>query len=276
MLLPLSDHHWSVFARIHAAYAAPPRQKRVNKWVFLLVGFVWLVGRFLWRCCDKVDRIEDGLAYLTVVSILIVTIGGLGPLFSFCVTPMFLVLPPHLHLDRFLRVVRPCRAASAAGPPSCRGQEQSGLRVLRCECRRLLLLGWWDQTSSSFIPEYAAMKQRHTSDADFGKRMEEIPPSGAMVYQMPFVAFPEHPPIFAMSDYELLRPYLHTRTLRFSYGAMRGREASRWQEAIRADRCRRPCGHSLSRDSPESISIGPVSSIMPPPLKSNWRGPARR
>ncbi len=57
-----------------------------------------------------------------------------------------------------------------------------------------------------------------------------------MVYQMPYVAFPESAPVNNLTDYELLRPFLHTKTLRWSYAAVRGRETARWQ----ADLATRP------------------------------------
>ncbi len=64
-----------------------------------------------------------------------------------------------------------------------------------------------------------------------------------MVYQMPYVPFPENVPVQNLTDYELLRPFFHTRTLRFSYGAMKGREVSRWQ----ADLATRPLPEALER-----------------------------
>jgi phosphoglycerol transferase len=41
--------------------------------------------------------------------------------------------------------------------------------------------------------------------------------------------FPEHLPINDMSDYDHFRGYVHSRTLRWSYGAMRGRAGDLWQ-----------------------------------------------
>lgn len=47
--------------------------------------------------------------------------------------------------------------------------------------------------------------------------------TGAAVLQLPFMSYPEHPPIHKIRDYDPFLPYLHTKTLRFSYGAVRGR-----------------------------------------------------
>ena len=44
-----------------------------------------------------------------------------------------------------------------------------------------------------------------------------------MIYELPFGPFPE-----SIDDYVLVRPYLHSHSLRWSYPAMRGREGGRW------------------------------------------------
>jgi phosphoglycerol transferase len=46
------------------------------------------------------------------------------------------------------------------------------------------------------------------------------------------MAFPEAGLCHHLEDYELLRPYLHTRTLRFSYGSMAGRETDQWHAEV--------------------------------------------
>jgi phosphoglycerol transferase len=45
----------------------------------------------------------------------------------------------------------------------------------------------------------------------------------ATVLQLPVAWYPEHPPINRMTDYEEFKPFLMTRTLRFSYGVAHGR-----------------------------------------------------
>src|SRR5262249_9783693 len=46
------------------------------------------------------------------------------------------------------------------------------------------------------------------------------------------VPFPENPPVVRMQDYDHLRPYLHSRRLRWSYGAVRGRPGDAWQQQV--------------------------------------------
>ncbi len=90
--------------------------------------------------------------------------------------------------------------------------------------------GLFDQFSTYFTPPYKLSRRDYASDADFGRRMEAALPAGAMVFEMPRTLFPEGPPVVALGSYEPLRPALHTRTLRWSGGAIRGREAAAWQD----------------------------------------------
>lgn len=76
---------------------------------------------------------------------------------------------------------------------------------------------------------HASIATRITTDSDFGRRLEAELAPGAMVFQLPVVAFPEVVPPHRLGDYEHFRPYLATRELCFNYGALKGRSRYRWQ-----------------------------------------------
>ena len=64
--------------------------------------------------------------------------------------------------------------------------------------------------------------------ADVEKRLGE----GAAVFQLPAVWYPEHPAVNRMGDYEEFKPFLFTRTLRFSYGVAHGRPGYLWGRSV--------------------------------------------
>jgi phosphoglycerol transferase len=70
------------------------------------------------------------------------------------------------------------------------------------------------------------------SDRAFGRELETLLPTGAMLFQLPMLGFPEVVPPWRLKDYELFRPYLVTHHLRFSYGAAKLRARSRWQRDL--------------------------------------------
>jgi phosphoglycerol transferase len=104
-------------------------------------------------------------------------------------------------------------------------------------------LGVFDETSVGYVPDYPRAEAAYRSDADFVARIEASLPAGAMVFQLPYLPFYESPPLHRMQDYEPARFYLHSRELRWSYGAMKGREAAAWQEGV----VRRPLPRALER-----------------------------
>src|SRR5262249_19618717 len=77
---------------------------------------------------------------------------------------------------------------------------------------------------------YADQKRRFDDDAAYVGRVEAALPPHAMVFQLPAVAFPEPVgPFLAMDGYAHFRCYLHSKNLRWSHGAMKGRYGDRWQ-----------------------------------------------
>ena len=83
----------------------------------------------------------------------------------------------------------------------------------------------------AYIPPYAATARQWHSDSAFVDEIQARLPHGASVFQLPYVPFPEGYPQTPVggplatyaTKYEPLRGYLHSSTLRWSYGAMKGR-----------------------------------------------------
>jgi len=103
----------------------------------------------------------------------------------------------------------------------------------------VLAFGVYDQTSASFVPGYRADARQWRSDARFVSEIEARLPHDASVLQLPYVPFPEGYPETPVGDqlatystkYEALRGYLHSSTLRWSYGATKGR-AGDWSAQL--------------------------------------------
>lgn len=96
----------------------------------------------------------------------------------------------------------------------------------------VLAVGVFDQTTSKDAPNYKAIAQRYKIDESFFRTLEQRLPRGAMVFEYPVVRFPESPPVGKLQDYEQFIGYLHTTHLRWSYGAMKGRDEADWQLAL--------------------------------------------
>jgi hypothetical protein len=84
--------------------------------------------------------------------------------------------------------------------------------------------GAFDQLATSRgVPAYAEIRQRWQADERLIASVEGALPPGGMVYQLPFMPWPEER-LGLVESNEDLRPYLHSRSLRWSGAALAGRE----------------------------------------------------
>jgi phosphoglycerol transferase len=171
------------------------------------------------------------LGMLTVAGVLLGTVAGFGAVFAGVVTPqiraynrisvfiaLFALVTLGLLADRFLRLRTGTRWRVIAGV------------VVAC----VAVLGVLDQTPRDLQSAPRAAQADSTAAAAFGAQVQATVPAGSAVFQLPYLAFPESPPIFQMSDYSPFAGYVHTTGFRWSYGAMKGRPDAAWQEATAA------------------------------------------
>jgi hypothetical protein len=235
LLLPISGHNSRVLARIQSAYDSPERLLQNENRTATLglvgsAGFLALLGTILLPV--RKGWPLGPLAVLTLFGTLLGTIGGLGAIFAEFVSPQvraynrvavylayFALLTACWLPDRIL-LTRFGWSRWLHGPVFL----------------SLVALGVWDQTGQLwFRPAVADERDRQAdafrADADFFARVEESYPQGA-IFMLPFVPYPETFAVGKLSGYDHARGYLHTRTVRWSFGAMKGREVDQWQREV--------------------------------------------
>ena len=94
----------------------------------------------------------------------------------------------------------------------------------------LLLFGLFDQAGISSTPDYDSVKKKFLHDKKFVARIEQAVPRNTMIFQLPYVAYPESVHPHKMTDYDHLRFYLNSTKLRWSFGAIKGRSGDLWQK----------------------------------------------
>jgi phosphoglycerol transferase len=235
MLLPVEGHRIGELARLRASYDQfQPFIERYEYSTAALglvgsVGFLGLLGLVMFGRRREHPGLREGLGVLNLAAVLLATTGGFGMLFGLLVTPWiraynrmsvviaFLALTAVvLGLSKLVRAARTARARW----------------FVRVGLAGILILGLLDQTTRRFVPNYASIKLAADADTTFIGRVEAMLPAGSQVYQLPLVRFPEAAAPGSIAPYESLRPYLHSQSLRWSFGAMKGRYASAWQEAV--------------------------------------------
>ena len=95
------------------------------------------------------------------------------------------------------------------------------------------LLAAWDQVPPP--PGHTsqeAIRLRVQSDRAFALALEGRLPGGAMVFQLPIMAFPEGVPVQQMGSYEHLRLYLFSTRLRYSFGDHKVNAGAAWTASL--------------------------------------------
>jgi hypothetical protein len=198
-----------------------------------LVSIVGVAGAF------AVGAAYRAAALGVALSFAVATIGGISSLLAFFLTSdirgwnrmslfiaFFSLLTVALLLDAGARWL-------AGRRPGTGGRVLAGALLAG-----VLVLGAVDETSSYFVPNYEKDAREWRSDATFVAQIEARMPHGAAIFQLPYVPFPEGygsistsvsvPNTTFDTTYELGRGYIHSKGLRWSYGAIKGRAAD-WQ-----------------------------------------------
>ncbi|MCX6954025.1 MAG: hypothetical protein NTV51_17895 [Verrucomicrobia bacterium] len=239
LFLPPAAHRWEALAFFGNRYV------RWSEWrngeafapylgVVGIVGFVWLAGATL-RAILRRKRVP-GVALPAGWVLAFASVGGVTNIMAFftglivfratnrfsiflsAVVLLFLAT----RLSRWWRE-RPARQPWALSPRLWRASSVVAAVVV-------VVVGLLDQLPRPPDPEkQARIARRIATDRELGEMLEGRLPKGAMVFQLPVMTFPEAGPRGQLGDYEHFRPYLATSSLRFSYGALRGRSRSRWQ-----------------------------------------------
>jgi len=242
LILPISGHRVALMARLKAAFN---RRHFINEnddaalGVVGTIGFLTLLG---WLLLKKPDlwRIEDGgsggvishLSVFNLAAVMLGSFGGLGALIALIVTAK---IRAYNRISVFIAFFSLLAVALLLGQFARRFVTTKARRVAFNVClAAALVFGVLDQFAPHFTPDYAKIKAEFDSDANFMRRLQSSLPTGAMIFQLPVVPFPENPGVGKMSDYDHARGYLHSQTLRWSYGAMKARASEVWQKLIAA------------------------------------------
>ena len=202
-----------------------------------MIGFI-ILGLWLFARRDGKDgKLSKRLGYLSELNIAMVllgTIGGIGAMFAFFISPMLrgynrisifieyvAILAVALCVDRLVEIVREKKMFKGILIYIVYG-------VFGLAC----IFSIWEGCPEFATPPYDTIRKEYTSDKDFVERIENQLDEGAMIYQLPYHEYPEFGPVNDMWDYHLYVGFVHSDTLRWSYGSIKGREEDKWNKNV--------------------------------------------
>lgn len=240
LLLPVTDHRIGLLAqfRENATNTAIPGEGMEA------LGIIGAAGAVLVVLAALLPRVEarNGrllarwreLGALTIIALLVSTVAGVSAILSaggftflrawnrMSVVIAFLVLlGAALGIDALIDRVSMRR-------PRWREVVAWPVAVV------LSVVGLLDQTTDANVPQYQLMQALWHDDSTFYTQVEQMLPPGTSVFQLPVAGFPEAPAVNSLDPYDLLTGYLHTSTLSWSFGGVKGGDGE-WQTAAVSD-----------------------------------------
>nr|MCR5718942.1 hypothetical protein [Lachnospiraceae bacterium] len=207
----------------------------------LITSILFVLGfKLKDRDCEDVKFFSR----LNIIALLFMTMGGIGG---------FVAMLSNVYFIRCLNRVSPyimfsCIAVLCLIVSKKTEGEQTAVKkavsgVLLTVC---LIVGLWDQSPSLFNKadgtepdvlgldggSLKANKKQWDLEDRFVKDIEAQLEKGDLVYQLPYHKFPESGFVNYMYDYRLMAGFIHSESLKWSFGAYKGSAGDKWNEFL--------------------------------------------
>lgn len=231
LIMPLRGHGISYLQDRIDAYntTAPLVTENVSAYLGI-VGVIGLFALLLMLFKKKSDR--DTAAYkrlsalseLNLCAILFGTLGGFGTIFFVFISQTIRGYNRISVYIAFFCIAAVCIMVNEF----CAKISKLSLRIVFAGGFSLfVLLGIWEQNPRIGIP-YAENYDRWQSDQAFVAQIESAEAEGAMIFQLPYMEYPEGGIKNDMRDSELFTGFIHSNTLKWSFGSVKGTPEDTW------------------------------------------------
>jgi len=232
LLLPETGHRLDFLAEFKNKYnsTAPLVTENDTASLGLIgsIGFLILLAQLLYGKTN--NGLIKNLSFLNIAALLLATTGGFGSLFNYLIfskirsynrisvyIAFFSLFTTAVLLNEFYKKYINSR------------DRKIGFYIF---ITFILVTGILDQTNLGFIPDYNGTKSEYINDRNFINKIEASVSKNAMIFQLPYAPYPEWPAVNKMREYSHFRGYIHSKNLRWSYGAVKGRYGDLWQKAL--------------------------------------------
>ncbi|HWR90207.1 MAG TPA: hypothetical protein VN260_08100 [Dissulfurispiraceae bacterium] len=239
LLLPTNGHRIKKLADIKYMYNASAPLVNENQTASLGIiggtGFLILIGWIFVSHKATMEGEQAGtlriLALMNLSGVLLASIGSFGSVFAHLVSPQ---IRAYNRISVYIGFFSVFLIALLLEKASRRFAVTPGRKALFISFLTVMLaLGVFDQTGDSLRQEARSGPAEFYNDERFVRRIEAMVPPRSMILQLPYDEFlPIGLTPHRMSDYDHFRAYYHSKSLRWSYGAMMGRQAGLWQKYV--------------------------------------------
>jgi phosphoglycerol transferase len=229
LLMPIPGHRLKPLAHLADRYMATTKTPGERSAQLGIVAALALVAAFAIVLAsalapDRLARIGPlprAASIAAVLSLLLGTTGGVSSVIAYLLSPQ---IRGWARLSIFIAFF--VLVLLAVGFDALR--RRWGTAPWLAALAAVVVVGFLDGTSAAG-PDYDGPARVWASDGRFVHAIEGRLGAGAMVFQLPYMGYPEVPAIGGMLDYDPAKGFLHSTKLHWSYGGMRGR-ASEWAD----------------------------------------------
>lgn len=236
LLLPANNDR--IFAKLKKGYEKTSILINENTTASLgligSLGFLVLIGSIFFKREKQLDSsLIKALSDFNLSAVLLGTIGGFSSLIAFFITPS---IRAYNRISIFIGFF-----ALSAFFMFIQQKFRSPKLILKLSLM-FLFIGLFNQStkSESIRPRVKKISKLYKEDQAFFQQVEQIFSKGNMIFQLPYIPFPEgisipmasHKPFngeFHKTSYEHFKAALHTHSLKWSFGAIKGRQVAFWQ-----------------------------------------------
>ncbi len=220
LILPRLGHRINILYNISAKYLS--NYPLVNENSTSAIGIIATIGLLLaGYMIIKREETNRNEPILILSVFLVATIGGIGSLFS------LLIYTPMRSYNRMSLVIMFLCLLLLGKSIQSKFDRNSTKLIEIGACMVLLVVGVFDQTVPLSLTSdtVSQIEDQKAFMSEIDMKMD----AGSLIFQYPYIQFPSG------SNYKMFIGYLYTDDLRWSYGAMQGREEAMWQESVASE-----------------------------------------
>ena len=233
LFIPLRSHGFDILQEIIDLYNSSMPLVNENQGAYLgifgIIGFLLSILYLIKKDTGCDDNRLFFLSRMNLCAVLLATIGGFSSVISF----FFRMIRSYNRISvfiMFISITFLCIVLQSAFESKTLFKTQKTKKIsVVCSIAVMVLC------VIELIPAYGSRdglfeqySASYNSDKAFVQEIEDTLGENAKVFQLPYHPTPEAGPVNSMQDYQLYTGFINSDTLRWSYGASKGREADNW------------------------------------------------
>jgi phosphoglycerol transferase len=230
LILPQPSHHIEALAKKTATYNSSTPLTNEN--ITSSLGLVGAVGLLILFACLLVSlsgrKLDSRLALSSLIGLILLlfgTIGGFGSLFAIFISTSIRGWNRISIFISFAAIALFFIALQIlVEKQKWVNSYKAGIVFVPFISVALIAMGIYDQTNWACKACNVATRNDFLTEQKFIQSIESAIPKGSAIYQLPYIPFPETPPLHRLSPYDPLSGFIQSKNLLWSSGGMKGRD----------------------------------------------------